>query len=73
LTESIADDEAVMTPDIESIADEVTPDRTEEELARLYTAEAADEKRPRAVAMVGDSSSSSSSSEQSPSSSATSS
>ena len=58
-----------VTPDTFPRAEVVTSDRAVE-LARLYTAEAAEENSPRAVAMVGDSSSSSSSSsvEHSPSS-----
>ena len=50
---------------VDEVADEVTDDVTPDnvlELARLYTAEAAEENKPRAVVMVGDSSSSSSSS-----------
>ena len=50
-----------VTPDTLSRAEVVTPDSAVE-LARLYTAEAAEENSPRAVAMVGDSPSSSSSS-----------
>ena len=49
-----------VTPDtLSSTAEVVTPDNVVE-LARLYTAEAAEENSPRAVVMVGDSSSSSS-------------